>query len=116
VEGVDDFRSIREVVARRYARQHESSAVLPDLILIDGGKGQLSFALSALELLKVAPPKVVSLAKRNEEIHVAGQSEPLRLSRHAYALRLLQYIRDESHRFAQHYHAILRRKRTFDQS
>ena len=61
---------------------------------------------------QITPPLVLSLAKKEELIYVNGRSEPLRLSRHAYALRLLQYVRDESHRFAQHYHHLLRRKKT----
>ncbi len=113
VEGVDDFRSIHEVVSRRYLRMHNNSEMFPDIVLIDGGKGQLKFAMAAFEELKIEPPTVISLAKKNEEIFLPGESEPLRLSRHAYALRLLQYIRDEAHRFAQHYHHILRRKATF---
>ena len=86
--------------------------MFPDILLIDGGKGQLSSAMNAFEQLNISPPVVISLAKRDEEIFRPGQSDPLRLSRHAYALRLLQYIRDESHRFAQHYHHILRGKKT----
>jgi len=112
VAGVDDFRSIHEVVARRFKRLADQQDVFPDILLIDGGKGQLSAALAAFRDIGVDPPTVLSLAKRDEEIFVPGQSEPLRLSKHAYALRLLQYVRDESHRFAQHYHHILRRKRT----
>ncbi|MEX0712100.1 MAG: excinuclease ABC subunit UvrC, partial [Pirellulales bacterium] len=84
----------------------------PDILFIDGGKGQLSAGLAAFEALGLQPPTVLSLAKREEELYVAGHDEPLRLSRHAYALRLLQYVRDEAHRFAQHYHHILRRKST----
>src|SRR5690606_5593230 len=84
--------------------------VKPDILLIDGGKGQLNAALAAFETLDITPPVVLSLAKREEEIYLPGESEPLRLSKHAYALRLLQYVRDEAHRFAQHYHHILRRK------
>jgi excinuclease ABC subunit C len=110
VQGVDDFASIHEVIARRFQRLHEESDVFPDLLLIDGGKGQLSAGLDAFNALGIEPPVVISLAKREEEIYVMGQSDPLRLSRHAYALRLLQYVRDEAHRFAQHYHHILRRK------
>jgi excinuclease ABC subunit C len=110
VHGVDDFASIREVVARRFQRLHDDAQIFPDLLLIDGGKGQLSAGLTAFRELGIAPPKVISLAKREEEIFVMGQDEPLRLSRHSYALRLLQYVRDEAHRFAQHYHHILRRK------
>jgi excinuclease ABC subunit C len=112
VEGVDDFRSIHEVVARRYQRLHDQGDVFPDLLLIDGGKGQLNAALAAFQERKIPPPVLLSLAKRDEEIFLPGEAEPLRLSRHAFALRLLQYVRDEAHRFAQHYHHILRRKRT----
>ncbi len=112
VQGIDDFSSIHEVVARRFHRLRESGEVFPDILLIDGGKGQLNAGLAAFAGLGIEPPTVISLAKREEEVFVAGQSEPLRLSRHAYALRLLQYVRDEAHRFAQHYHHILRRKNT----
>jgi excinuclease ABC subunit C len=110
VGGVDDFASIREVVARRFQRLHDESELFPDILLIDGGKGQLSAGLGAFAQLGITPPTVISLAKREEEIYLPGVDEPLRLSRHAYALRLLQYIRDEAHRFAQHYHHMLRRK------
>jgi excinuclease ABC subunit C len=112
VEGIDDFASIREVVARRYRRLDRDAEVFPDIVLIDGGKGQLSAAVEAFEAMKVRPPTLISLAKRNEEIFRPDSPDPLRLSRHAFALRLLQYIRDEAHRFAQHYHHILRRKST----
>jgi excinuclease ABC subunit C len=110
VQGVDDFASIREVIARRFQKLHDEAAVFPDLLLIDGGKGQLSSAMTAFRELDITPPVVISLAKREEEIFQPGQDEPLRLSRHSFALRLLQYVRDEAHRFAQHYHHILRRK------
>ena len=86
---------------------------MPDILLIDGGKGQLHAAMSALDSLAVEDrPTVLSLAKREELIFRPDQDEPLRLSRHSYALRLLQYVRDEAHRFAQHYHHILRRRST----
>jgi excinuclease ABC subunit C len=111
VEGVDDFASIREVVTRRFRRLASEEQVFPDILLIDGGKGQLNAALEAFQMLHVEPPVLLSLAKREEEIYRPGASEPLRLSRHAAALRLLQYVRDEAHRFAQHYHHILRRKK-----
>lgn len=111
VEGVDDFASIREVVTRRFRRLHEEEQVFPDVLLIDGGKGQLNAALDAFRLLAIEPPCLISLAKRDEEVFRPGESEPLRLSRHSAALRLLQYIRDESHRFAQHYLHLLRRKK-----
>ncbi len=112
VRGVDDFSSIFEVVARRFHRLKQEGDPFPDLVLIDGGKGQLHAALGAFTALDIQPPLVLSLAKRNEEVFVMNQDEPLRLSRHSYALRLLQYVRDEAHRFAQHYHHLLRRKRT----
>ncbi len=112
VQGIDDYRSIHEVVARRFRPREDQDQVLPDVLLIDGGRGQLNAALAAFKDLQRSPPLVLSLAKREEEIFVMDQPEPLRLSRHAYALRLLQYVRDEAHRFAQHYHHILRRKST----
>ena len=112
VEGVDDFASIREVVSRRLRRlQHESES-LPDILLIDGGKGQLNAALAAMQAIGISPPLTISLAKREEEVYVPGEKEPRRLSKHSYGLRLLQYVRDESHRFAQNYHHVLRRKST----
>lgn len=112
VQGVDDFRSIHEVVARRFRQLDKDSEVFPDILLIDGGKGQLNAARAAFAELEVRPPVLLSLAKREEEIYLPGESEPLRLNRHAFALRLLQYVRDEAHRFAQHYHHLLRRKST----
>jgi excinuclease ABC subunit C len=111
VEGVDDFASIREVVTRRYRRLKMEEEVFPDILLIDGGKGQLNAALEAFRFLNIEPPCLISLAKREEEIYRPGDAEPIRLGRHAAALRLLQYVRDEAHRFAQHYHHILRRKK-----
>ena len=110
VDGIDDFRSIHEVVARRFQRLADDDDPFPDILLIDGGKGQLSAAMAAFKALSIQPPTVISIAKENEEIFQVGQSEPLRLSRHSFALRLLQYVRDEAHRFAQHYHHILRRR------
>jgi excinuclease ABC subunit C len=112
VAGIDDFRSIHEVVARRYKRLSDESETFPDLLLIDGGKGQLNAALAAFREQSIKPPTMLSLAKREEEIYTPGCDTPLRLSRHSFALRLLQYVRDEAHRFAQHYHHILRRKST----
>ena len=112
VAGVDDPASIHEVVARRYHRLHEQGEVFPDILLIDGAKGQLNPALAAFAGLGIEPPKVISLAKRMEEVYVPEVDEPLLLGRHSFALRLLQYVRDEAHRFAQHYHHILRRRST----
>ncbi|MCH2180036.1 MAG: excinuclease ABC subunit UvrC [Mariniblastus sp.] len=114
VKGIDDFRSIHEVVSRRFQRLYDEQDVFPDILLIDGGKGQLSAAMSAFESLQIPPPVVLALAKKNEEIFRPGITEPLMLSRHSFGLRLLQYVRDEAHRFAQHYHHILRHKSSFD--
>ncbi len=113
VAGVDDFASIHEAVSRRFQRLLDDRAEgdsMPDVLLIDGGKGQLHAAITALDSLGMRPTTVLSLAKREEEVFIAGADEPLRLSRHSYALRLLQYVRDEAHRFAQHYHHLLRKK------
>ena len=115
VEGVDDFASIREVVTRRFRRLSQEEHVFPDILLIDGGKGQLNAALDAFNILGIEAPCLISLAKQEEEIYRPGEAEPLRLSRHSAALRLLQYVRDEAHRFAQHYHHILRRKKLQDE-
>jgi excinuclease ABC subunit C len=112
--GNDDFASIFEVVARRFRRLEDEAEVFPDILLIDGGKGQLNAGLAAFAELGIEPPVVISLAKREEEVYLPGREEPLRLSRHSYALRLVQYVRDEAHRFAQHYHHILRRKSNLD--
>ncbi len=114
VKGVDDFRSIYEVVSRRFRRLSDDGDSFPDILLIDGGKGQLSAAMAAFRDQQIDPPTVISLAKRDEEIFRPGESDPIKLSRSAFALRLLQYVRDESHRFAQHYHHILRSKSTMD--
>jgi excinuclease ABC subunit C len=113
VRGVDDFASIREVIARRFraGRTDQEEQVFPDILLIDGGPGQLNAAREALELMGRTPPCLISLAKKEEEVYRVGVDEPLKLSRHSAALRLLQYVRDEAHRFAQHYHHILRRKK-----
>lgn len=114
VEGVDDFASMREVISRRFKRLHDEEGVFPDILLIDGGKGQLNAALDAFRALGITPPTVISLAKQEEEIFRPGESESIKLSRHSAALRLLQYVRDEAHRFAQHYLHTLRNKRLTD--
>jgi hypothetical protein len=80
------------------------------VILIDGGLGQLHAALDVFKQMDVKPPMVISLAKKEELVYVQAKSEPIRLTRNNEGLRMLQYIRDEAHRFAQHYHHILRRK------
>jgi excinuclease ABC subunit C len=114
VKGVDDFRSIHEVVSRRFRRLSDNQETFPDILLIDGGKGQLNAALAAFRDQQIQPPTLLSLAKQEEEVFLPGESESLKLSRHAFALRLLQYVRDEAHRFAQHYHHILRSKNQFE--
>jgi excinuclease ABC subunit C len=100
VEGVDDFASMREVVGRYFRRRIEESKVLPDLVVIDGGKGQLSSAQAVLEELGLTSLPVISLAKREEEIFVPGRPDSIQLKRRSPALRLLQQARDEAHRFA----------------
>jgi len=101
VSGQDDFASMREVVFRRYRRQLEENKKLPDLILIDGGKGQLSAAMDALTKLKLDKSfTVIAIAKRLDELFLADNSEPVNLPKDSAALRLLQRIRDEAHRFA----------------
>jgi len=114
VEGVDDFASMREVITRRFRRLQQEGEAFPDILLIDGGKGQLNAVMETFAAIDIEPPTTISLAKKEEEVFIPGQSESLRLSRHSFALRLLQYVRDESHRFAQHYHHLLRGKATFD--
>ena len=99
VEGIDDFASMKEVVSRFVGRRIEESKALPDLIVIDGGKGQLNAAREALADRGIALP-IISLAKREEEVFVPGRSESIRLSRRSPGLRLLQQARDEAHRFA----------------
>ncbi|MGD9689766.1 MAG: UvrB/UvrC motif-containing protein [Phycisphaerales bacterium] len=108
----DDYRAIREVVSRRYRDAGAGQELYPEVILIDGGLGQLHAAMEAFEQLDVKPPMVISLAKKEELIFVQRESEPLRLPRTNAALRLCMAIRDEAHRFAQSYHHVLRRKRT----
>ena len=100
VEGIDDFASMREVVGRYFQRRLDEDRALPDLVLIDGGKGQLNAAAEALRALGLEALPIVSLAKREEEVFLLGHAEPLRLSRRSPALRVLQQARDEAHRFA----------------
>jgi len=153
VEGVDDYAAIREVITRRYRHAAGGEELYPDVILIDGGLGQLHAGLEAFNAMCAAneegtearrqaglpghgdtkgeelaaqpplvdpdfpglrPPMVISLAKREEEIYVQARSAPIRLARNNEALRLLQQMRDEAHRFAQHYHHTLRKKRTLE--
>jgi excinuclease ABC subunit C len=112
VEGSDDFASMREVVTRYFQRRIQEEKPLPDLIVIDGGKGQLSAAHEALATLELGDRPLVSLAKREEEIFVWGREAPVKMSRRSTALRLLQRIRDEAHRFAVTYNRKRRTMRT----
>jgi len=107
----DDYASIREVVSRRYREAGAGQELYPDVVVIDGGLGQLHAAMEAFEDLDVKPPMVISLAKKEELIYVQAKKEPIKLGRENPGLKLVQSARDEAHRFAQHYHHILRRKK-----
>ena len=111
VEGQDDFAGMAEVVKRRYSRSLRESKPLPDLILVDGGKGQLGMACAELKKLGIGKVPVIGLAKEFEEIYQPGESKPLRLGLNHPAVKLLQRIRDECHRVANSYNAQLRLKR-----
>jgi excinuclease ABC subunit C len=112
VEGTDDFASMQEVVRRYFERRIKDEKPLPDLIVVDGGKGQLSAAHAALVESAVTDRPLISLAKREEEVFMWGHEEPLKLSRRSPALRLLQQARDEAHRFAVTYNRKRRTMRT----
>lgn len=111
VAGPDDFASMKEVIQRRYSRVLEEGGSFPDLIVVDGGKGQLSSAVEVLEQLAVKNQPIIGLAKRLEEVFVPGTSEPQSIPKTSSGLRLLQHIRDEAHRFAITFHRSLRSKR-----
>ena len=105
VEGVDDFASMREVVARRYKRVQEENKPMPSLVLIDGGLGQLHAAAEALESLEIINQPLAAIAKREEILYVYGQEkDPIALDHHSPVLHLIQLIRDEAHRFAVTFH------------
>jgi excinuclease ABC subunit C len=110
--GNDDFQSIQEAVFRYFRRRIEERLPLPDLVLIDGGRGQLTAARSSLVELDLAHVAVAALAKKEEEVFLPGRAQPVRIERRYRALHLLQRIRDEAHRFAVSYNRKLRRKRT----
>jgi excinuclease ABC subunit C len=108
----DDFASMREVVGRRYKRLQEEKKKLPDLILIDGGIGQLHAAAEALECLGIINQPLASIAKREEILYLLGrEDDPVVLDHHSPALHLVQQIRDEAHRFAVTFHRVRRGKR-----
>lgn len=113
VSGPDDFESMDEVITRRYKRLLEEKGKLPELIMVDGGKGQLSSAVFALKKLEIRDYEIIGLAKRLEEIFLPGDSDPVLLPKTSSSLKLLQQIRDEAHRFAIEFHRLRRAKRTF---
>ncbi len=110
----DDYAMIAEIVKRRYKYALKGEELWPDLVLIDGGLGQLHAAENAFEQMNAPIPKIAAIAKREEEIFLQSTSVPLKLSANSPARKLLQYVRDEAHRFAQHYHHILRSKKTLN--
>ena len=112
VTGPDDFASMREIIERRYSRLLEEQGELPDLIVVDGGKGQLSSAVEVLTRLGLKDRPVIGLAKRLEEVFLPGRSDPELIAKASSGLRLLQQVRDEAHRFAITFHRTLRTKRT----
>ena len=112
VEGPDDFSSMREVIERRYSRLKEENQPFPDLIMVDGGKGQLSSAVEILNDLGFENYNIIGLAKRLEEVFLPGKSDPVLIPKTSSGLKLLQQIRDEAHRFAIAFHRQRRSKRT----
>jgi excinuclease ABC subunit C len=128
VKGIDDYAMIAEVVRRRYKYAFRGEELWPDLILIDGGLGHLRAAEAAFQEMiteamahgqgdvEVPHTKIASIAKREEDIYLQGSSQPLKLPAHSPVRKLLQYVRDEAHRFAQHYHHILRDKKMLNES
>ena len=110
--GNDDYRSLQEALTRYFRRRLDEGGEMPDLVVIDGGKGQLTAAREALESIDLSQQPIISLAKRDEEIFLPGRSDSVRLPRRSPALRLLQRARDEAHRFAVTYNRKLRTRRT----
>jgi excinuclease ABC subunit C len=108
---LDDFAAMEQVVRRRYAKVLENGGPFPDLIVIDGGKGQLNAAYAALETVGLSNLVAIGLAKKEELVFTRDSMEPLALDPHGNALRLLQRIRDEAHRFAITFHRQSRKKR-----
>jgi len=108
VDGIDDYAMMKEVLGRRFGSIESGKSVKPDLILVDGGRGHVGTALSAMEEASISPVPVAGLAKRNEEVFLPGRSDPLVLPARSGALKLLQRIRNEAHRFAVEYHRDMR--------
>jgi excinuclease ABC subunit C len=113
VEEIDDYAALTEVVRRRYTRLLNEKTEMPNLVIIDGGLGQLNAALEVLKELNLKIP-VISIAKRLEEIYIPGSESPLSLSKKSGALQMIQQLRDEAHRFAIKYHKLLRKKELVD--
>jgi excinuclease ABC subunit C len=111
VDGSNDYASMQEVVERRYTRLMQENGSLPNLIMVDGGKGQLSSAVEVLNKLGLKYVPIIGLAKRLEEVFLPGENDPVQLPRTSSSLRLMQQIRDEAHRFAVTYHRTLRSER-----
>ncbi|HRI47213.1 MAG TPA: excinuclease ABC subunit UvrC [Ignavibacteriaceae bacterium] len=116
VDGPNDFASMQEVVSRRYTRLINEQQPLPDLIMVDGGKGQLSSAVEILNGLGLKNYTIIGLAKRLEEVFLPNQSEAIIIPKTSSSLKLLQQVRDEAHRFAITFHRLLRSKRTITTS
>ena len=110
VKGIDDYASLQEMLYRRYKHAVEGEELLPDVVLIDGGKGQLNAIEAIFAQIEGPTPLLASLAKKEELIYISGRDKPLRLPNNSPVKKLFQYIRDEAHRFAQHYHHLLRSK------
>jgi len=110
VRGIDDFQMIAEIVKRRYTRLQKEGSSFPDLIVIDGGKGQLGAAMKELKKLNLSL-RLISLAKREEEIFTPGKRESIKLAHDSLGLKLLMRVRDEAHRFGLKYHTLLRGKK-----
>jgi len=111
VDGADDFASMQEVIERRYSKVSENNEIIPDLIMVDGGKGQLSSSVEVLEKLGIKNYNIIGLAKRLEEVYLPNKSEPELIPKTSSGLKLLQQIRDEAHRFANTFHRKRRSKR-----
>lgn len=116
VKGIDDYASLKEIVARRYRRAMAGEELWPDLVLIDGGIGQLHAVEEAFAQMDAPMPNLASLAKKEEIIFIHGREKPLKLPANNPVRKLFQYVRDEAHRFAQHYHHILRRKQVLGEN
>ena len=112
VEGIDDYKMMQEIISRRYRRLVNEKLLLPDLVIVDGGKGHLSVAKQALDKLGLSELPAMGIAKEFEHIYLPHQKEPIRLPRNSGILHLIQKIRDEAHRFAISYHRLLRGKKS----